>query len=359
MDSAAAGRTRRVALWFVIGVVAAIFLQWIQIRAIGGGLDGLLSVGQTSPMRPYIETDLGSVITVPDRGHDGQTAYLIARDPLAAGPAAAAMDHAGFRYRRILYPGLAGLGGLLGAGATLVGLAAVAALAFGLAAAATADLAIGQRANDRLALAAVINPGLWLSVQLLTVDALAIGLTLTGLALWRREKLTPAAIILALATLAKDQMLLVALSLAAWELTRSRRTRAAIIGGPAVVTLLGWSLVTSLLVDDGFAVRGNLTAPFAGIAAAARNWDAVAASDLILAVGTLALIGLAAAGAWRRRREVEAFLLVPWIALALISSNWVWDLGNNVARVYAIVLPLAALALARRGTRARLDPAPA
>ncbi len=211
MDPSRVGRTRRLALWFVIGVMAAIFLQLVQIRAIGGGLDGLLSAGQASPMRPFIEADLGAVTTVPDRGHDGQTVYLVARDPLARGAAADAMDHAGFRYRRILYPALAGLGGLLGPRATLVGLAALAALALGLASAATADLAIDRGVTDRVALAVVINPGLWLSVQLLTVDVLAVGLALSGLALWRRDRLSAAAIVLALAALAKDQMLLVAL----------------------------------------------------------------------------------------------------------------------------------------------------
>ena len=49
------GLDRRVVGWFVAGLLVALFVQSMQVRAIGGGVDGLLSVGEESPMRPLIE----------------------------------------------------------------------------------------------------------------------------------------------------------------------------------------------------------------------------------------------------------------------------------------------------------------
>jgi hypothetical protein len=38
---------------------------------------------------------------------------------------------------------------------------------------------------------------------------------------------------------------------------------------------------------------------------------------------------------------------VAWTALAIVSSNWVWDFGNNVARAFAPIMVLCALSICR------------
>ena len=42
---------RQVVAWFLIGVVAAVFLQWLQVHAVGGSWTGLVNTGETSQLR--------------------------------------------------------------------------------------------------------------------------------------------------------------------------------------------------------------------------------------------------------------------------------------------------------------------
>ncbi|MDH3498956.1 MAG: hypothetical protein OEM97_02440 [Acidimicrobiia bacterium] len=326
--------------------MTATFLQVVQIRALGGGLAALLSVGESSAMRPLIESELGNVAMVPDAGHDGQTVYLIARDPLGRGAAPTVMDHAGFRYRRILYPALGGLGGILSADATVLGLTVTAMFAFGFACAGTAALAMSFGLSDRLAAAAVLCPGLWLSVQLLTVDALAVGLALSGLALFRFQRFKWALTVLVLATLAKDQMLLIPLAAAAWSGTKGHTRNAALLATIPTGALLLWSTIANTAVGAGFTARGNLDWPFRGLAQSIPVWPHVGASDRFLAWFTVGSLAVAVVTIWLNRSNILSFLLAPWVALAAVSSNWVWELGNNVARVYAVTVPLVTIGIA-------------
>jgi hypothetical protein len=43
-----------------------------------------------------------------------------------------------------------------------------------------------------------------------------------------------------------------------------------------------------------------------------------------------------------KRLSFWSFLIIPWVLLALFSSHWIWDLGNNSLRALA---PLATFAL--------------
>jgi hypothetical protein len=347
---------RRVVVWFVAGLVMAAFLQVVQARALGGGPDALLSVGADSALRPIIEDQLGPVVVTEGVGHDGQTAFVVATDPLGRGPGAEALDHAGFRYRRILYPALAGGFGVFAPGVTVVGLAVIGALGFALGVAAVADVAVRMRGWDRLALAAMLAPGLWLSVRLSTVDALAVGLMLVALALWDRNAVPPAALVMAASVLTKEQMLVTAVALAAYALWRGRARDALIMVGAPVLALVVWSAAVSVLVGDGFAARGNLALPFLGIADAAATWPSTPMSDRILVAITLTSLVVGAGAAWWARATAFGWVLGVWILLAVVGSTWVWDFGNNAARVYVAVIPLTALAVARQLMPAHRSP---
>ncbi len=164
--------------WLFAGMVASLWLQWAQASAVGGW-SGLMATSAESRLRPVIEQELGTVTLLPS-GHDGQFSFVIAIDPFNRQGTAALFDDAPYRYRRILYPLLAGGAGLLPGKVTLVGLILLAVLGMGLATASTAALA-GRLDISRWVVAAVLaNPGVWLGVQLLTSDPLALGLALTA-----------------------------------------------------------------------------------------------------------------------------------------------------------------------------------
>jgi hypothetical protein len=319
-------------VWFLAGAVAGFWLQWIQASAIGGW-SGLIATSADSPMRPSIERELGTVALLPS-GHDGQFSFLMAVDPFDRQNVDALFDDGPYRFRRILYPLLAGAAGRLSGRATLVGLILLAAVGMGLATASSAALA-GRLGISRWAVAAVLaNPGVWLGVQLLTSDALALGLALTGLLLWWDRRLVWATLLFAFAALTKDQYLLIGLSVAGWTWFRGRRRESLTLAIGSALPLALWVAWVSWRMGNGATVRGNLA--LFGLLDAFHSWRAAGPSDQILIGLTLlaVLLGIIVPLA---ADSLLRWLTWPWVILALVSSSWVWAVGNNAARVFAPV----------------------
>jgi len=348
MQPAAPGVSRRqdlrhLAAWFLVGVVVAVLLQWLQVRALGGDWTGLVNAGQQSSLRSLIEAELGPVATVGQAGHDGQFSFLIALDPLGQGPAPDLFDHGAYRYRRILLPALGGGFGLWGGEAALLGLVVWTAVGMGLATAAIADLGGDMGTRPWVVAGVLANPGVWLSVQLLTPDVLALGLALTGAALWRRGLRTWGMVTLALAALAKDQYLLVATGLAGWEWFRAHRRPAVALVLGAVTPLAMWSIWLTATMGEGLTPRGNFSLPLVGILDAAKGWAVTGAKDVTFSLIATGGLLLAAVVSLLVRSAFLRWLTWPWVVLAVVSSGWVWNLGNNSLRVFAPLLTVAVL----------------
>ena len=333
--------------WFAIGAVAAGFLAWSQSNEVGG-LAAMLQVGETSELRPYIEAELGPIPLARGNGHDGQIYYAMGLD-LIGDEAPELVDHGGYRYRRILFPLISSLGGLLGGEALLWGMVVVTVAATGLAAGMVAVLARHHGRSELFALAVLLNPGIWLSIRLLTADTLAIATMTVGLLalilgrprgwLW-----------FSLSVLSKDVYLATPGGLAvSRELSRWR-----LVAIPAAV-LIAWMTWVSLAIGDGFTGRGNLAWPFTGIVESWGHWSGLAGDDLVYLVFALlsVLTGLVY-GAWAGGRL--RWPILAWSVLGVISSNWVWDFGNNAARVFAPIVILIAIDLACRAVAGGATP---
>jgi hypothetical protein len=349
MRSSATSRrlgVRQLVAWFLVGVVVAMFLQWLQVRALGGDWTSLVNAGRQSALRPLIEAELGPVTTVEQAGHDGQFSYLIALDPLGQGEAPDLFDHGAYRYRRILLPALGGGFGLLSGEAALVGLMVWSIVGMGLATAAIADLGAARGTRPWVVAGVLANPGVWLSVQLLTPDVLALGLALGGVALWLRDYRVAGVAALALAALTKDQYLLVAAGLAGWEWFRVHRRESFLLMTGATLPLVIWSIFLTISMGEGLTPRGNFSIPFVGIIDAAGGWANTGTKDLVFSL--IATAGLLAAAfvSFVTQSRLLRWLTWPWVVLAVVSSGWVWNLGNNSLRVFAPLLALAVLGVA-------------
>jgi len=324
--------------WLFAGMVASLWLQWAQASAVGGW-SGLMATSAESRLRPVIEQELGTVTLLPS-GHDGQFSFVIAIDPFNRQGTAALFDDAPYRYRRILYPLLAGGAGLLPGKVTLVGLILLAALGMGLATASTAALA-GRLDISRWVVAAVLaNPGVWLGVQLLTSDPLALGLALTALLLWWDRRLAWATLLFGLAALSKDQYLLVGLSVAGWSWFCGQRREALPLAVGTAAPLALWLAWISSTMGNGATVRGNLA--LLGLLDASHLWRNTVLSDQILTGFALAGVLLAIVLPWKAG-SLFRWLAWPWVLLSLVSSSWVWTVGNNAARVFASLWVFSAL----------------
>lgn len=335
---------RRAAIWFVVGVAVATFAQWNQLRSVDGDLAFTLRVGTESEARPLIEEELGEIPLTEGLGHDGQYAYLIARDPLGLDGYPELADDGPYRYRRVLYGWLAGGFGLLPPRAVLVGLSLWAIIGFGVAAAALADIGALLGARWWAIVGVLGNLGLWLSVQLATADTLAMALALLAVSLALRRRDAWAIAALAAAALAKDAYLLFAIGLAGWTFFEGRRERvAALLLGPAIPLAL-WAGWLTWQFGDGLSTKDNFAAPVIGLIRAVSQWDPGA--DLVQAVVAVAALVAAGLMVVLGRYRLLTWLALPWIAVALVSSEVVWGDGNNAVRAFAPLWLLALLGAA-------------
>ncbi len=318
--------------WFLLGGVVASLLLVSQAISVGGAA-GLLQVGEANDLRPLIEAELGEIPLAQGRGHDGQMFYAIGLD-LSGRDVGPFLDHPGYRIRRILYPAVASLFGRLGGEALLYSMIVFAGLCFAWAAGTTAWIGVRGGRSDWLALAVVLNPGVWLSVRLLTSDVVALALMLGGLAAWMgRSRLSVLAF--ALSGLTKDAYLLAPIGLA----TRKRWLVAAV---PAAV-LLGWAAWVSTQMEGGLSPSDNFSLPLMGLVESVSNWSTLEWRDLAYMGIALTAVAVGLVVSLRNRTTWLRGPIVFWSLLGAVSSSAVWDFGNNALRAFAPLIVLLAL----------------
>jgi hypothetical protein len=341
-SSAMGLRLAPLVLWFILGLGVGTGALAAVLATPGAELPTILQVGENSATRTLVESELGQIPEVQGPGHDGQYSYLIARDPFALHYTNLA-DNGGYRYRKALYSWLAGGFGLLSPQATLWGLALLAIIGVGLASAAIADIATSIDASLFAVAGVLANAGLWLSVQLATSDALAVGLSLIGVALVLRRKPGLAGWIFAAAVLAKDAFLLFPAALFAWAVLSSRYKIALRVFVPPVVALTLWSVWLAHETGGGLSMKGGLDMPFLGLL---RSFESSDGLNLVLAGVALFGIALAVTGFSLDRSPMLRSLIAPWVLIAIVSSVLVWKDGNNAVRVFASDWALGFLAVA-------------
>jgi hypothetical protein len=344
-----------VARWAATGLLVAVIVQAVNIVQLGD-LAGALRLGAAAPTRPLVEAELGQIQLAEGTGHDGYQFLVIALDPLAR-DAEHQTVYYGYRHRRVLYPALAGLGGLLPGRAALAGMAVWNALGVALCAGAVAWLVPRLGAAGWGPAGAVANMGLLNSVQLLTADTLAIGFGLLAAALLVARRLGWAIVALTAAVLTKETSILFTVGAAGWLLTRRDWTAAALTLTVPTGVALAWAGYIEGTIGNGFATQRNLGWPLAGVAEGIGQWN----EPGMVVLGLTALAGLivAGVGAVRSRSSLLLSLTIPWILVTLVSSAVVWGDGNNALRVFSVLWIFGILGLAVRPGRAPKDSAQA
>ena len=179
--------------------------------------------------------------TVHPGAYDGQFYWGIAVDPLAIGNLHGAFDKASYRYGHPLY---GWLGWLLSAGqarAAAAGLTAAALLSVAAAAVAASALGVTRGRSGWIGLFVALSPGLIVAAGDDLAEPLAVALLLGGLAFYLRARDLPAWICFALLPLAKEQLVLVPLAVAAYELRVTRPARALRFAAAIVPALIWWT----------------------------------------------------------------------------------------------------------------------
>jgi len=335
-------RRRNTIRWSLLATLLVAVMVPASVLSDGAPLVAITSPGAEGPAAAACASDFPELALPPGKGHDGQQFYAIARDPLRPEAAAPYLDRPRYRLQRIAYPLVAGvLSGARG-GTGLV----LAMLATGLAAIFAGCLATGALATRwgappwSAAMFAVV-PGNLVALRLSTADAMALALAVSAIALLeaRRPLLALALVAGSVAVLTKEAVLVVLL---AYALARRDR-RSLLVAAVPFATGAAWALWLRLTVVADRPQVIELTAPFAGLAAAARRWarGEEAGAPLILA----ATVMLVAAALWRHRdRLIWSLAGVPALFVIVLSAD-ATGLWANVSRIAAPALLFALVAV--------------
>lgn len=314
----------------VAGIMAGIWL----VRG-GFDLSEVLRVGRYAPSRSFVEQTVPDPVLSEDYGHDGQQFYVLA-SVLPDLPAAEGhVDDLQYRSRRILYPLVLSP---FGEGPPMIwAMLAVNLLAVGAAGAGVGRLAQRCGLSPYSGLAVAVTPAMLESTVGGLADAVAFAFAVWGVVLWRRQ-VWGAAVLLALAALARETTLVVA---AACLVTAPRGRRL-----PALIPLgavAAWSAVVAVwLPPTG---QANVVARF--IVMPFEAWAEVGFTSLSVVLATaLMFASVLAAVELRRDLPALAMWLVLDAALFVVVNITILDRPLNAARVAPLAVPAAALAYA-------------
>lgn len=343
-DTKAASRLVTAALVLVTVAMAAMWpLGWINRY---GSTTAVLGAGHDGPSKALIVEEIPHAVAFPSWGHDGQQFYTVARSPLDPAEARDDLDWPAYRFRRILFPLIAGALAPGGGEALILSMALVSLAGVALGAWSATRL---PRAPRWLPLSVAVNPGVGVALALSLSDALATGLTVAAVAAASRRRWTAMVLAATGAALTRETLAVVGLALALTPgLSRGQRIASAAVPAGAVGAWSLWSahaLGTPLLEGSG-----QVSLPFAG-------WLQAGGSQVGVLIGflALALLLVATRHAWPREPHLAA-LLGAHAALVICLSPLVTVSWVNTSRVFAPVLPIALWVVFRRAPAE--DPAP-
>jgi hypothetical protein len=305
----------------------------------------LLTPGAQSSAAPVLRHDFPDYVLHQGVGHDGQSFYVIAREPMHLKDAARWTDRPRYRLQRILLPVLAWATHTQGGGRGLVVSlwcwAAVGVALTGIGAASLAQaLGASDRAVDRLALLVPLLPAALATLDLTVADELGIGLVVCALGLDAHGKKRSALATAVLAVLTKEVALLVLLG---WALRHGRPALVRLVAAPAAVAVSWWLVLRVWFWGSHEQVYEFSF--FRGLVESVRIWwhgDARISGAVVVVTVVLGIVAVARRGVRHPLGPVVAIQLafVPFLSAIVLAGDW------NGTRATAPLLLFAIVALA-------------
>jgi hypothetical protein len=333
------------------GLVVAVAIVAVGL-ARGGGPDWFLHLGQESPALPLARHVLGDDVSVPlaDR-HDGETFWVLARDPLLrqGTDTGANFDWPAYRSQRIMYPWLAAPWRVFGEQSLLWGLVLTNVVAVALGTFALTRLALVSGSSWKAGFAFALNPLVVVALLFDLSDIVALAALVGAVLLVHQRRMGWAIVLGCVAVLAKDTSLIGLLAVGALTTRLRVRDRVALFAVPGIAaTAWGlyarWRLGWPPSVAEGFTVI-----PFKGFVDAYRDgWKPTA--DWGNAVLGVLLIPLAVliVERWRRDRSLVMTAALPYALWVPFLSALVVDLPQNAVRAIGPALSFLVVDLYRQ-----------
>jgi hypothetical protein len=288
--------------------------------------------------REYAEDRLDTFHLRPKAGHDGKFYFVQANDPLILDPDANAvvLDRPLYRSQRMLYPLIAGVGGLLDPEAIVWSMLVVKLITMGLGSLATASIARQMGGSPWWGLAFALNLGFISEMNIGGAGIVAAACAFGAVSMIMQRRWVLALSLLTLASLSREAMLISAAGCAWWLWRRSNDRKVALATFAIPLAAVGtWALYVRLRIDleVGVSQVKEIGFPFVGFIRSIDDWlgDPIA---LTVGVGMLALFLL-----YLRRVRKDPQLLgvafVGFVGLGILFTERVWRSYFDITRAVA------------------------
>ncbi len=352
----------KIVLLGIMGVVVSCFFVGRLLAEFDWNPTTTIKFGELfTEQNDYAVDLLGPLVLTPEAGHDGKFYFSQAMDPFYLEPEVHAvyLDRPTYRAQRMLYPTIAGVGGLLGPTETAWGLILINVLAMGLGTAVTAMVAVELGRSPWLGLAFLFNLGLLVTLTIDSAEILAMTALMTAILFAIRGRPAATAVALTAAALTRETMILAAIGLAwFWYKKRSRLPLVLLMPFAAVATW--WVYVHWRLADGISQDTQAIGLPLQGFIQAFGGWMSTPNSLPDALVGCVLLFtSIAIAVRAIRSPSPLSWAVAGFAVLAVILSEPVWARYFDSARALAPVLTTYILiVLATSRDRRGIEPSP-
>jgi len=350
--------------WLVVAVALLVGLLLFASSLFGfdGDLTAMLKFGSDDPaaaLTAHVEAVLDrSVATTGKQGHDGRFFFLQALDPLYLSPDehAVYLDRPRYRAQRMLYPLVAGVGGLVSPEAVLWSMAFINVAALALGTLGTARLAQRLGGSAWLGLAFTLNPGIIFEFIISGARIVAFACAVWGTLAIIDARTRSAIVWFVAAVLAREVMLLYLAGVCCHRLFVTRRIPWALGAIPAL-SVFAWMGYVRLRLNSTREVTEiqEFGPPFGGMLDAFDNWlnDPI---DLAIIVGLIAMMPLLVLRAVQRPNPL-AWGALGFVPLAILMTSQVWFNFFDISRAITPIMTAYVLTAFTAPRRRRDDAA--
>lgn len=335
---------KRSVLSLVVAAIALLLASLFALRVLADAdwdVTVFAAFGEADlPTRTYAEERLGDVFLRPDLGHDGRFFFVQSNDPWILHPDEniEVVDRPLYRSQRMLYPVLAGGGGLLGPEAIVWVMLIINLIVMALGSWAVAQIAIEMGGSPWWGLAFVLNIGFFSEMNIGAAGVVAGAAAFGSVALWMKDRTGWAVTLMTLAVLSREAMLVAALG-TSWYLWKRGERREAILATAVPATAAAmWALYIRMRIGGGAGVDQveEIGLPFVGFVKAAGSW---LGNPVDLAVGlAMMLLFLLFVRRVSLSGELVGWAFVGLVALAILFTEQVWISYFNITRAIAPVI---------------------
>jgi hypothetical protein len=316
---------------FAVNVLAS--LEWDPTIFVAFGEDAI-------PTREYAEERLGDVYLRILQGHDGKFFFVQSNDPWVINPQenASVLDRPLYRSQRMLYPILAGGGGLFGPETIVWAMLVVNILAMGVGTWAVSHIAIDMGGSPWWGLAFALNLGFVSEVNIGGAGVVAATAAFGAILMFLRERPGWGITLLIVAVLAREAMLLAVAGIAIWLWLRQQRKAALLTAAVPGMAVVAWAVYLRMRIDTGSmgAEVQEIGWPFVGFVQAFDNWllDPI---DLVVGMAMLLLFFL-----FTRRvlisRHLVGWAFLGFVLLGIVFTRQVWHSYFDITRAVAPII---------------------